>query len=119
MLLSTLGFYEMYVGALADVNLQILLPMVGGLAVGAVAISFVMSTLFKRFYTGTYCIIFGIFLTMIPNMLSEKCVLGWDSLSAVSLMLAALGFLVSWYLGDLSGHNARLRLWLAKRRKRG
>ena len=113
--LSTLGFYEMYVSALANVDLAILIPMVGGLAVGAVLISFTMSLLFKRFYTASFSVIFGIFLSMIPNMLTENCVLGWNTPSAVSILVLILGFLVSWYLGDLPGHNA----WFAKKRNRG
>ena len=73
-LLSSLGFYEMYVRALATIDLTILIPMVGGLAMGAVAISLGMSLLFKHFYTATISVIFGIFLSMIPNMLNESCV---------------------------------------------
>lgn len=117
--LSTLGFYEMYVAALANVELSILIPMVGGLAVGAVAISFAMSWLFKRFYTASFSVIFGIFLSMIPNMLTENCVLGWDLTSGISLVVLLLGFLISWYLGDMRQHNARLAAWLAKKRNRG
>ena len=113
--LSTLGLYEMYVSALANVDLAILLPMVGGLAVGAVVISFAMSLLFKRFYTASFSVIFGIFLSMIPNMLTENCVLGWNGPSAVSILVLILGFLVSWYLGDLPRHNA----WFTKMRNRG
>ena len=97
--LSTLGFYRMYVAALAEIDLSILAPMVIGLAVGAVAISFGMSLLFKRFYTATYCVIFGIFLSMIPNMLNENCVLGLNVTSAVSIILLIAGFLVSFFLG--------------------
>lgn len=117
--LSTLGFYEMYVAALANVDLAILIPMVGGLAVGAVAISFAMSLLFKRFYTASFSVIFGIFLSMIPNMLTENCVLGWDTASVVSVLVLILGFLVSWYLGDFRVHNARLKKWFVKKRNRG
>lgn len=113
--LSTLGFYEMYVSALANLDFAILIPMVGGLAVGAVAISFSMSWLFRRFYTASFSVIFGIFLTMIPNMLTEDCVLGWNGVSAVSVAVLVLGFLVSWILGDLEGHKARF----AKKRDRG
>ena len=116
--LSTLGFYEMYVGALADVNLAILLPMVVGLALGAVAISFGMSWLFKRFYTATFSVIFGIFLTMIPNMLTDSCVLGWNGISALSLVLLVLGFAVSFYLGDLETNNRRIRSWLIQKKNR-
>ena len=116
--LSTLGFYEMYVGALANLNLQILAPMAVGLGVGAVAISFGMSLLFKRFYTATYSVIFGIFLSMIPNMLNESCVLGADGKTAVSLVLMVLGFGVSFYLGDLEGCNRRLKnLFSGKNKK--
>ncbi len=97
--LSTLGFYRMYVAALADFDLRILLPMVLGLGVGAVAISFGMSRLFKHFYTATYSVIFGIFLSMIPNMLSENCVLGWNWMSVISIILLVLGFVVSYVLG--------------------
>ena len=97
--LSTLGFYKMYVAALAEVDMSILGPMVIGLGVGAVVISFCMSALFRQFYTATYSVIFGIFLSMIPNMLSENCVLGFNSESAVSVLVLAAGFWVSYYLG--------------------
>lgn len=117
--LSTLGFYEMYVSALANVDLAILIPMVGGLAIGAVAISFAMSLLFKRFYTASFSVIFGIFLSMIPNMLTDNCILGWNTASAVSIAVLILGFLVSWYLGDIQNHNTRLKKKFTKKRNRG
>ena len=97
--LSTLGLYRAYVAALAEFDLSVLAPMVVGLAAGAVAISFCMSALFRRFYTATYSVIFGIFLSMIPNMLNENCVLGFNGMSAVSIAVLVLGFLVSYYLG--------------------
>ena len=112
--LSTLGLYEMYVSALANLELSILIPMVGGLAVGAVVISFAMSWLFRRFYTASFSVIFGIFLSMIPNMLTEDCVLGWNGASAVSVAVLLLGFLISWYLGDIPRHNAWLKARFAK-----
>ena len=115
-LLSTLGFYEMYVGALADFDLSILVPMIIGLAVGAVIISYGMSLLFNRFYTATYSVIFGIFLSMIPNMLNETCRLGWNGMSVVSIVLALIGFGISFYLGNLSEHNRCIKAWFSKRR---
>ena len=113
--LSTLGFYEMYVHALAAFDLNILLPMVLGLAIGAVAISFSMSQLMKRFYTATFSVIFGIFLSMIPNMLSDACILGWNAQSAASLLLLLLGLVLSLYLGDFRNHNRRIRSILKER----
>ena len=114
-LLSTLGFYEMYISALADVNLQILLPMLIGVAFGAVGIAFTMSWLFRRMYTASFSVIFGIFLAMIPNMLNESCVLGWNAQSALSLVLMVVGFVVSYYLGDLETNNRRLKRLFRKR----
>lgn len=116
--LSTLGFYEMYVNALATLNLTVLIPMILGLASGAVAISFGMNLLFKRFYTGTYSIIFGIFLSMVPNMLNNNCLLGLNAVSVVSLILLILGFSVSFYLGDLETNNRRIQKFLANKKKR-
>ena len=116
-LLSTLGMYEVYVDSLANLNFQVLLPMALGLAVGAVVISFVMSRLFARFYTPTFCVIFGIFLAMIPNMLTEECVLRLDGRSVCSLVLMLLGFGVSFWLGDLENNNRRLRRFFGKREK--
>ena len=99
--LSTLGYYEVYVRSLAEVDLNVLLPMLIGLAAGAVLISFVMSTLFRRFYTFTFSVVFGLFLSMIPNMLNEKCVLGLNSMSLVSIVVMIIGFAISYYLGNV------------------
>ena len=107
----------MYVSALANVDLSVLIPMVGGLAVGAVAISFTMSLLFKRFYTASFSVIFGIFLSMIPNMLTESCVLRWDGQSICAMVLMVLGFGLSFWLGDLEKNNMRLRRFFGKREK--
>ena len=79
--------------------------MVGGLAVGAVAISLGMSLLFKNFYTATFSVIFGIFLSMIPNMLNESCVLGWNLVSVVSVFMVIIGFGISYYLGNIEERN--------------
>ncbi len=107
--LSTLGFYEMYVHALANLQLAVLLPMLVGLALGAVGISAVMSLLFRRAYTATYCVIFGIFLAMIPNMLTPDCSLALDLASVVSVALMIAGFAVSWFLGDFQNNLGHLR----------
>lgn len=100
-LLSSLGFYEMYVRSLAEVDLHVLIPMVAGLGIGAIGISFGMSMLFKHFYTMTFSVIFGIFISMIPNMLNERCTLGMDMQSAILILVMMIGFFVSYYLGGL------------------
>lgn len=118
-LLTSLGLYETYVGALAALDLRILLPMLIGLAAGALGISFLMSRLFKRFYTSVFSVLFGVFLSMIPNMLTPACALGFNTQSVWSVILAALGFFISWYLGDFKANNIRLKAAFEKNRNRG
>lgn len=117
-IMSSLGLYELYIASLADVDLSVLVPMLVGLAFGAVGISFGMSVLFKRFYTASFSVIFGIFLAMIPHMLNESCVLGRNRMSVVSLALLVIGFAVSYYLGDIETNNRRLKRLFAKKRRK-
>lgn len=116
-LLSSLGYYEMYVRSLANFDLNVLLPMLVGLAVGAVGISFGMSVLFKKFYTTTFSVVFGLFLSMIPNMLTERCILRMDMVSVISVVVMIIGFVVSYYLGDLENNNERLQKILANKKR--
>ena len=116
--LSTLGLYELYVTALATLDIGILLPMLIGVAAGAVVISAVMSALFRKFYTATFSVIFGIFLSMIPNMLTPNCRLGFNGVSALSLLLAVIGFGVSYYLGDIEGGNRKLKNLFGRKREK-
>lgn len=118
-LLSTLGLYEAYVRALATLDLTILLPLLLGLALGAMAISRAMTALFSRCYTLTFSVIFGVFLTMIPHMLTGDCVPRADLTTAASLLTLVLGFALSWYLGDLERNRERLRRWLRRDRGEG
>ena len=115
--LSTLGLYLTYVTALATFDVSILLPMLIGVAGGAVVISAVMSALFRKAYTATFSVIFGIFLSMIPNMLTANCRLGWNGISVISLLLALIGFAVSYYLGDIEGANRKLKNLFGRKRE--
>ena len=89
-IMSAFGLYELYVSSLADFNLQILLPAAGGLAVGAVVISTVMNLLIKNVYTGTFSVIFGLFLAIIPTVVMEESC----TITSIPMGLAAVGFAV-------------------------
>ncbi|MBQ3123282.1 MAG: DUF368 domain-containing protein [Firmicutes bacterium] len=97
--LSSLGYYEIYISSLADFDVSVLAPMVIGVACGGIVISYLMSKLFSRYYTATFSIVFGLFLSMIPNILNETCVLALNVQSAVAIALMIIGFAVSFYLG--------------------
>ena len=108
-ILSSLGLYELYVSSLANFNLSVLIPAGCGLVIGALVISFIINKLIKRFYTATFSIIFGLFISIIPNVLNESCKMMLDIKTAVSILTCLLGFGLSYYLGDIEGNNAKIK----------
>ena len=108
-ILSTLGMYELYVTSLANFNLGILIPAGIGLVFGALKISFIISKLIKNYYTITFSIIFGLFISIIPNVLNENCILMLNAKSFISILLMIIGFGVSYYLVDIEENNIKLQ----------
>lgn len=114
-ILSTLGFYELYVGALAEFNLRVLLPEALGLVMGAVLISAGMNFLLKKAYTLTFCVLFGFFISIIPNMLDQSCHIQSVGDGIVAIAFAVAGCLLSYYLGDVKKNNARIKALFQKK----
>lgn len=108
-ILSTLGLYELYVSSLASFNLTILIPAGFGLIIGVLVISFLINKLINKFYTMTFSIIFGLFLSIIPNVLNKSCTLQLNFQTIVCLLLTLIGFIVSYYLGDIKKHNQKIK----------
>ncbi len=108
-ILSSLGLYELYVSSLADLNFSILLPAACGLIVGALVISFIMNTLVKKFYTATFSIVFGMFISIIPSVLTDACVLELNGKSVLSIILLIIGFFFSFFLGDVKTNVQRVK----------
>ena len=115
-ILSAVGLYELYVSSLADFNLSILLPAGFGLVVGALAISLLMNLLLKYAYTLTFSAIFGLFISIIPNVLNDSCAIGSLSQGVTAILFAVAGCLISSYLGDINGNNARIKRWLRRKK---
>ena len=113
-ILSTLGLYELYVGSIADFNLQVLIPAAFGLGIGVLVISFLMNKLLNKFYTLTFSIIFGLFISIIPNVLNSSCVLGFNMSSVFAIILAIFGFGFSYFLGDIKGNISKIKLIIEK-----
>ncbi len=108
-ILSSVGLYEIYVSSVANLDFSVLLPMVLGAGIGAIVISFGITWLFKRFYTATFSVIFGAFLAMIPNMLNEKCYIPFGTELILYIVIAIIGFIISFYMGDIKGNNDKLK----------
>lgn len=108
-ILSSLGLYEIYVSSMANLDFSVLIPAGFGLIFGVLVISFIINNLIKNFYTATFSIIFGLFLSIIPSVLNESCVLGFNISSVVAIIIAFLGFGVSYFLGDINENTAKIR----------
>lgn len=111
-ILSALGLYELYVNALANFNLQILIPAGIGLVIGVFLISIVINYFITHFYTITYSIIFGLFLSIIPNVLNNSCIISDFNSLLVAILFSILGFIFSYYLGDIKGNNEKISKFL-------
>ena len=94
-ILSTLGLYELYVKTIANLTIPILIPAGIGLVIGAIIISLVMNRLIKKYYTATFSIIFGLFLSIKPNVLNESCTLGYNKQSFIAILVCIVSFVFS------------------------
>ncbi len=116
-ILSSLGLYELYVSSLANLNLSVLIPAGVGLAIGAIVISWAISKLVKKYYTITFSVIFGLFISIIPSILNEKCMLAFNIKSVMSIVIFIVSFGISYYLGNIKENNIRLRSYIKSLRK--
>ena len=110
-ILSSLGLYELYVSSVAELNFAILIPAGIGLGIGALVISFIINKLIKHCYTMTFSVIFGLFLSIIPNVLNESCISGFN---IGSIFIVLIGFAISFYLGDIENNNNRIKKIVGK-----
>lgn len=110
-ILSSLGLYELYVSSVAELNFAILIPAGIGLGIGALVISFIINKLIKHCYTMTFSVIFGLFLSIIPNVLNESCISGFN---IGSIFIVLIGFAFSFYLGDIENNNNRIKKLVGK-----
>ena len=117
-ILSTFGFYDIYVSSLANLQMRVLLPEAVGLIVGAVVISAGMNFLLKKAYTVTFSVLFGFFISIIPNMLDANCRIESLSDGLIAIGFSMAGCLLSYYLGDVRGNNARIKAIVARLQKK-
>lgn len=113
-ILNALGLYKIWLNitSLKVLEIGILLPAILGLAIGVLGFSFIINKLIKRFYTATFSVIFGLFLSVIPSVLTEAetpFTFGFNKTSFLSLLIAFLGFVLSLYLGDITENNKKIR----------
>jgi len=72
--LSTFGLYGHWLEftSLRNVTAQHYIPTIAGAIIGCVFVSKLFSFLFKKDYTATFAVLFGFFLSIIPNVLNKS-----------------------------------------------
>lgn len=108
-ILSALGLYELYVSSIAEFNFSVLIPAGIGLIIGAILISKFMNYFITRFYTATFSIIFGLFISIIPKVLTENCHVNSIGDALFALLLAISGFIISFYFGNIQNNNYKIK----------
>ena len=113
-ILNALGLYQIWldITSIKVLDLGVLIPTAIGLGVGVLGISFVINRLLKRFYTATFSVIFGLFLSVIPSVIVEmetKISIGFNAYTIGGIIAVVLGFFVSLYLSDISENNKKIK----------
>ena len=67
--------------------------------------------IFPKFLLFSYI---GLFLSIIPNVLNESCTLQMDVHSLICIIFVIIGFIVSFYLGDIQGNNEKIKQLINK-----
>ncbi len=116
-ILNYFGMYNTWINMLHLGNLKIdgfilkqALPTGVGLIIGVLLISTLINFLLKRYYTITFSVIFGLFISIIPKLLNESCVLGFNGKTVISLILMVIGFIFSFFLSDLENNLKKLKI---------
>lgn len=100
-ILSALGLYDLWVHSLASMNFTVLLPAGVGAAAGVLVVSYVIHKLIASCYTPTFSIIFGLFLSVVPTVLDESCVIGWNGTTYLSFAILIVSFIASLLFSNL------------------
>lgn len=120
-ILNYFGMYDLWL-SVADLDnllqldffLKIALPTALGLMVGVILISTLINFLLKRFYTITFSVIFGLFISIIPKLLNANCMPGLNGKTVLSFALMIIGFCISLFLSDLENNMKKLKAKLKK-----
>ncbi len=100
-ILSALGLYNLWVHSLAILDFTVLFPALLGAAAGVLVVSAIMARLIRSFYTPTFSVIFGLFLSIVPSVLDKSCVLGKNWGSFISLVIFLVCFCASLLFSNL------------------
>ena len=119
-LLSAFGLYGSWLDltSLSNFSLSLYLPAGIGVIVGGFTLAIIVSRLLKRYYTATFSVLFGLFLSIIPSVLRSDgghwIALDANAATYVGATLLVIGIFASYKLGGLSQKHEHGEEKLAK-----
>ncbi len=101
-ILSSFGLYNLWINSIDAFDFNVLLPAALGLLAGGIVISLIFNKLLSKFYTGTYSIVFGLFIAVILNFIIRECPPpAADGKTAVSIILLIIGAAFSFAFSNI------------------
>ncbi len=95
-LLTMIGLYETFLGAINDLNLELLFPIIIGVAIGTFVLSKILSNLLKNYHGYTYFGILGFVVATVPALIKLPFVLNRDTIYGI--ILAIISFFISYLI---------------------
>lgn len=92
-LLSMFGLYGIYLNAINTLNIKLLIPVIGGLAIGAFFLSKIINYLLKKQYGYTYFAITGFTVATIPALFMTP--LAFNLELVIGIIVAILAFIIT------------------------
>ncbi len=113
-ILSAFGLYNLWKDSLGNLNLRVLIPAGIGLCIGGILISLLFNKLLAKWYTGTYSVVFGLFLAVILNYITKEIATecptpALNVQTVVSFILLVVGFAASLLFSQLENIVARIQ----------
>jgi len=108
--LSTFGLYGHWLDltSLRNINFDFIIPTLIGIIVGGFLLSKLFSHLFKKDYTMTFAVLFGFFLSIIPNILYTTegyfILLENNITTYIGIALLFVGISISLLFGRIQKH---------------
>lgn len=98
-ILLLLGAYEAILGAIADLNIIILIPFAVGVVLGVLVSTKILAYLLTHFYGYTYYAILGFILGSIPAIFPG---FACNISGVISIVLLVIGFFATYYISKVS-----------------
>ena len=109
--MSALGLYHHWLNltSLSNIDLAIYIPAGCGVLIGVLLLSNLINRLLKKSYTGTFAILFGFYLSIIPSILRNRSGqfvgIGANEATYIGIGCLLLGILISYVFSKLSKNN--------------